>query len=241
MSTENDVSVAPFRADVAGNDGYIYTTNAGLSSRVANRRVTDVTLGLADFAGKRVIDIGCGDGTYTAELMDEGRPSRITGIDPASEAVEVAGRKNARPDITFTVSSAYDLPFPDDSFDVAYLRGVLHHMDQPAAALRESFRVAPMVVVIEPNGYNLGLKVIERCSEYHVQHGEKSYSPRTLDRWLAATGGTVTRRRWVGLVPMFCPDWCARALKRVEPVLEALPVLRAVGCGVYAFAAVRQD
>jgi SAM-dependent methyltransferase len=241
MSSEHDVSVAPFRADVEGNDGYIYTTNAGLSSRIANRRVTDVTLELADFAGKRVIDIGCGDGTYTAELMAEGRPSRITGIDPASEAVEVAGRKYGRPDVTFAVSSAYQLPFPDDSFDIAYLRGVLHHMDRPADALRESFRLAPTVVVTEPNGYNLGLKVIERCSEYHVQHGEKSYSPRTLDRWVARMGGTVTRRRWVGLVPMFCPDWCARPLKRVEPILEALPVLRSVGCGVYTFAAVRRD
>jgi SAM-dependent methyltransferase len=137
------------------------------------------------------------------------------------------------------VSSAQSLPYPDDSFDVAYFRTVLHHMDDPVAALREALRVAPLLLVIEPNGYNPGVKVIERCSSYHIEHEEKSFAPKRLDRWVGEVGGEVVSRQWVGLVPMFSPDWVAKITHRVEPVLERLPVLRAVGCAVYVFTVVR--
>ena len=239
MHQEQDPDVKAFSADAAANDGYIYTTNAPLSSRLANRRLTDATLDLADFEAKRVIDIGCGDGTYGREILDLANPAVIAGIDPAEEAVRIARRKAEEPRLVFSASSAYTLPCADDSFDIAYLRGVLHHMTRPVEALGEALRVAPLVVVIEPNGYNPGLKLIERCSKYHIEHGEKSYAPRTLDRWVAGLGGRVVDRQFVGLVPMFSPDWMARAMKRAEPGLERLPALRAVGCAVYAFTATR--
>lgn len=233
--------IDPFRVDAASHEGYVYTTNSRLSSRMANERLTHATLEMARFGGKKVIDIGCGDGTYDRELVTLTSPALLMGVEPAEEAVQVARRKADNPRLLFAVSSAYALPCPDDSFDIAYLRGVLHHMSQPTDALGEALRVAPLIVVTEPNGYNPGLKLIERCSTYHVEHGEKSYAPRTLDRWVGDVGGRVVERRWVGLVPMFSPDWVARAMKRLEPHLERLPLLRAVGCGTYAFNAVRDD
>jgi SAM-dependent methyltransferase len=231
--------VDPFAADAAANQGYIYTTNAGLSSRLANRRLTDATLAVHDFAGARVVDMGCGDGTYSHELAELGGVASVHGIDPAAEAVKVAVARTTRSDVTFAVSSAYEMPYADDTFDVALLRGVLHHMGRPVDALREALRVAPVVVVVEPNGYNPALKVLEKCSTYHVEHGEKSYAPRSLDQWVADVGGAVRTRMFAGLVPMFCPDWLARVTKRVEPVVERVPLARAVSCAVYVFAAGR--
>lgn len=238
MDTAKDY-VDPFAADAAANQGYIYTTNAGLSSRLANRRLTEATLAVHDFTGARVVDMGCGDGTYTHELAEVADIAGVQGIDPAAEAVKVARDKTTRPNVTFAVSSAYDMPYAADSFDVALLRGVLHHMGRPVDALREALRVAPVVVVVEPNGYNPVLKVLERCSTYHVEHGEKSYAPRALDRWIADVGGAVHARMFAGLVPMFCPDWLARTAKQVEPVVERVPLARAVTCAVYVFAARR--
>lgn len=239
MGTERDF-VDPFAADAATNQGYIYTTNAGLSSRLANRRLTDSVLAMADFRGKRVLDIGCGDGTYTHELTELGGVGAIHGTDPAHEAVKVAKAKANSDAETFAVSSAYALPYRDDSFDVAILRGVLHHMGQPVDAMREGLRVAPALVVVEPNGYNPALKVLERCSKYHIEHGEKSYRPKTLDTWVNDVGGSVQVKRWAGFVPMFCPDWMARVTKLVEPAVEAVPVVRHLGCAVYVFRAVRR-
>jgi len=232
-----DLSVDPFNADAVANDGYRYTTHASLSSRMANARLTEASLEMADFTGRRVIDIGCGDGTYTAEVIDAGGASSVVALDPAQSALQVARDKVGDRPVSLAAASAYALPFADACFDVAYLRGVLHHMDQPADALREALRVAKVAVVIEPNGYNPVLKVLEKYSTYHVEHGEKSYRPKLLDAWIREQGGNVDRRVFAGLVPMFCPDWMAKILKRLEPVFERVPGVRTVGCAVYVFSA----
>jgi len=235
----DDPSFAPFNRDVEKNRGYLYTTRARLSSQLANRRLTQAALEIVSLGGKRVVDIGCGDGTYTRDLFDEGRPASLHGIDPAAGGIKVAkGNTGTRP-IVYEVQSAYDLSFDDNSFDVAHLRGVLHHMDRPFDAIKEAFRVAPILVIIEPNGYNPVLKLLERYSSYHISHGEKSYPPRLLDRWVAESGGRVAASHWAGLVPFFCPDWLAKTTKAVEPLIERLPLLKRICCAVYVSLAVR--
>jgi len=217
--------------------GYEYTTDAPLSARLANRRLTEASVGVADFAGKRVLDVGCGDGTYTLEIATRCGTKTIEGIDPAPEAIEAARARHAGPGISYEIASAYELPYDDLSFELAYLRGVLHHMDRPAETIREALRVAPRIVVVEPNGYSPALKLIERFSPYHREHAERSYSARRLDDWVRDAGASVERRTWVGLVPMFAPDWVAKTAKRVEPLVERTPGLRAIGCAVYVFSA----
>lgn len=239
MTRRPDAAVSPFDRDATHNRGYLYTTNASLSSELANRRLTQAALQVSDFRGKRVLDVGCGDGTYTVELFDGGLPARIYAFDPSCEAIGIARQKVAGRDITFAVHDASNLPLPDRSFDVAHLRGVLHHVDRPVEVLREAFRLAPELIVLEPNGYNPVLKLIEKTSRYHREHGEKSYSAASLDRWVRELGGRVTTRQWVGLVPFFCPDWAARALKTIEPVIERLPIANAGSCAVYVQVAVR--
>lgn len=227
--------VEPFERDAAAGGGYRYTTDAPLSSRLANRRISEASLAAADWRAKRVIDVGCGDGTYTAELLDMGSPDSIHGVDPAPTAIEAAEARGADERLSFAVGSAYELPHADREFDLAYLRGVLHHVDDPQAALAEAMRVAPLVVVVEPNGYNAGLKVLERVSPYHREHGERSYPPRRLDRWAAELGARVVTRSYVGFVPMFSPDRYAKAAKRLEPALESRRGLRETMCAQYVF------
>jgi SAM-dependent methyltransferase len=239
MSPTQGRDLDGFEADMADNHGYLYTTNAPLSSRLANRRCTDAVLSMADLRGKAVIDIGCGDGTYTHELLELAHPASIHGIDAVVQAVASGGAKHGGPRLTFAAGSAANLPYADDSFDIAVVRGLLHHMSAAPEALREALRVARSIIVVEPNGYNPGLKLLERFHPYHLAHGEKSYPPRTLDRWVRDAGGTVEQRTWAGLVPFFCPDWAALVLKKIEPALETTPVLRSMGCAVYVFSAVR--
>ncbi len=235
MQQQGDV----FDRDTLKNAGYLYTTNASLSSRLANQRLTEIALMMADWHGKRVLDFGCGDGTYTLDLFDLGRPTAIHGFDPAQEAIKVAQHKRTDRRITFAIHGAYALPYAANSFDIAHVRGVLHHLDRPVDALHEALRVASTVLVIEPNGYNLGLKLLERYSRYHIQHGEKSYAPASLNKWVTDLGAMVMERKWVGLVPFFCPDWLARILKTVEPLVERLAFINVVGCAVYVFIAQR--
>ncbi len=233
-------TVEPFEHDVRRRGGYHYTSER-LSCRLANERISDAVLAGASFAGRRVIDVGCGDGTYTCELAALARPALIHGIDPAGAAIAVA-RERVEGDaaITFDVASAYELPHEAGEFDVGVVRGVLHHVDEPRRVIAEALRVAPTVVVVEPNGLNPGLKLLERVSAYHVDHEERSYPPIRLDRWVREQGGRTICRQWVGFVPMFAPDVYARAAKRIEPLLEALPGARSVLCAQYVFTARRQ-
>jgi ubiquinone/menaquinone biosynthesis C-methylase UbiE len=226
-----------FNADVLTHGGYLYSTNAPLSSRLAHSRISDAIMESVSFRGKTVIDIGCGDGVYTLEILGTGQPARLHGTDLASAAVGLASHKPGAGQITFDVASAYALPFADGTFDIAHLRAVLHHMDHPELAIQEALRVARAVVVAEPNGNNPGVKLFERFSAYHRAHQEKSYSSPQLTQWVTRAGGKIARQGWIGLVPTFCPDWLARLAKRFEPLAERIPLFRVFSCSIYVFVA----
>lgn len=230
----------PFDKDAAAHGGYLYTKTQRLSCRLATSRSLDVILATGQFAGRSVVDMGCGDGFYTIRYWDRAEPRSVTAVDAAASAIEVANRRKEGRNIAFQVADVHKLPFPDNSFDLALLQSILHHDDRPADVIREAFRVAPVILIHEPNGNNPGLKIIERTSSYHLEHGEKSYSPRTLVRWVREAGGEVTWRKFAGFVPMFSPDWLARLMKAVEPVVERTPVLRALGCALFVVVARRR-
>ena len=44
-------------------------------------------------------------------------------------------------------------------------------------------------------------------------------------------GLKINSSQMINLVPMFCPDWMAKLCKSVEPLVEAIPLLRTVSCG----------
>ena len=226
-----------FNDDVVENQGYYYTTNISLSSKFAGRRMTDVTLESLTIKSKRVLDIGCGDGTHTLELDLYGEPGWIVAGDVADKAIKVARERSVGRKIHYIINSAYELPFMTKSYNIAILRAVLHHLDDPKKALQEALRVADVIWVIEPNGYNPGLKFNEKFSTYHIEHQEKSYAPHLLDRWVGELGGQIIQRRWAGFVPMFCPDRLAKSMKWIEPVVEHFPLINRIGCAIYYFSA----
>lgn len=234
----NEDEVEVFDRDAAAG-GYVYARGDRVSSTLANARLTEAILAAADFRGRRVIDLGCGDGTYTLMLRTDGGAGYVLGIDPAASAIQAAKDK-ARwiKFCDFAVGGILDPP-SEGSFEFAVIRGVLHHLADPASAIGAAFRLAEQVVIVEPNGTNPVLKIIEKLSPYHRLHREQSYLPSTLDAWIEAAGGLITRRRYVNLVPMFCPDGLARTLKVVEPFIEAVPIVCNIACGQYVVTATR--
>jgi SAM-dependent methyltransferase len=228
-----------FNRDVETRGGYIYALDDKLSGRLANERWVRLILELIELKGRSVTDIGCGDAASTVRLWDRGKPRMMSALDPAIKAVAAgAARAQGRP-IRFVVANGHHLPYPDDSFDVAILEGILHHDENPAAIIREAFRVARDILVLEPNGYNPILKLIERFSKYHRDHEETSYPAARLRRWVESADGRIVKGRFGNLVPVFCPDWLTRILKFIEPAIEKLPVANRLLCAVYVFHASR--
>jgi SAM-dependent methyltransferase len=90
-------------------------------------------------AGQRAIDVGCGPGALTAELVARLGASAVAAVDPSTPFVEAARERN--PGVDVRQASAENLPFADASFDAALAQLVVHFMPDPVAGLREMARV----------------------------------------------------------------------------------------------------
>ena len=90
-------------------------------------------------AGQRVLDVGCGPGALTAELVHRLGPDAVTAIDPSPPFVEATAARFPRVDVR--TGGAEDLPFADASFDAALAQLVVHFMADPVQGLREMGRV----------------------------------------------------------------------------------------------------
>ena len=98
---------------------------------------------LADLAGiaigQRVLDVGCGPGALTTELVGRLGADAVTAVDPSETFLEAA--RGRHPGVKVERAPAEHLPFPDDAFDAAVAQLVVHFMADPVAGLAEMARV----------------------------------------------------------------------------------------------------
>lgn len=98
-------------------------------------------MGFNEFAGARLLEVGCGMGTDLLQFARGG--AEVTGVDLTSRSIEISRQHltvyGERGD--FAISDCETLPFARESFDVVYSNGVLHHTPDTAGAVREVHRV----------------------------------------------------------------------------------------------------
>jgi 2-polyprenyl-3-methyl-5-hydroxy-6-metoxy-1,4-benzoquinol methylase len=228
-------NVRRFDSDVLEGGSYVYTAER-LSARTANARISRSVAEAYDFAGKTVLDVGCGDGAYTTEFPALGT-LKVLGVDPAAAAIEAASARAELMMLANSVSFAVGNIYALDSFlsagrfDCIVIRGVLHHLPDPQRAIASLSSFDGTVVIVEPNGNNPVLKMLERYSKYHVEHEERSFSPMLIRQWLKTAGFTNIQTRMINLVPFFCPDWMVSPLRYAERIVENVPLVRDISCG----------
>jgi arsenite methyltransferase len=111
-------------------------------SRDVLRRRKLVYEALGAQPGDRVLDVGCGPGFYSRELLDQvGPEGSVTGVDQSPQMLAVARRRsegfgNAR----FEESDATELPVESESFDRALSVQVLEYVEDIPTALAEMHR-----------------------------------------------------------------------------------------------------
>ena len=99
----------------------------------------------ADFVslkdGDRVLDVGCGTGSLIEAIVRSTTSTRIVGIDPVEAFVEHSRARFPDPGIQIDQGSAFELPYPDGSFDRTLSLLVLMLIAQPDKAAGEMRRV----------------------------------------------------------------------------------------------------
>jgi len=105
-------------------------------------------------SGQRVIDVGCGPGALTADLVSLVGPDAVSAVDPSESFVAAARTRQPVVDIRRAVAEA--LPFPDGTFDAALAQLVVHFMSDPVAGLREMARVTRAGGVIAASVWDFG-------------------------------------------------------------------------------------
>jgi ubiquinone/menaquinone biosynthesis C-methylase UbiE len=155
-----------------------------------------------DVAGRRVLDLGCGEGSYARQLA--GRGARVTGIDGSATLANVARERAAAAGLDIDVrclnANALD-GIADGSFDLIVASMILMNVEDYAGAIREAYRV------LAPGGA-LCLSITHPCFSAPVSDwvGGKGRQPQhfAVDRYferiawedrIAPTFTTPTLRR----------------------------------------------
>jgi len=130
---------------------------------------------LGDPRGKKVLDVGCGDGGDAVILAKLG--AKVVGLDVSPRSIALAKRRAGLDGVADRVSficAPLGVELPETGFDVIWIDNVLHHvLDELDAVLKSLFRAArpgAQVICAEPMNLNPTLRRIRFLVPVHTEH-----------------------------------------------------------------------
>ena len=121
----------------------MFTVAAEAYDRYMGRYSIPLAPGFCDFsqiaAGQRVLDVGCGPGALTAELVARLGSAGVSAVDPSEPFVETTRERH--PGVDVRLADAGQLPFPDGAFDASLAQLVVNFMPSPIEGIGEMARV----------------------------------------------------------------------------------------------------
>ncbi len=182
----------------------------------------------AQGAGRKGLDVGCGQGAYVTRMRALGFD--VTGIDASDGQVAIARQRVGQTDVV-TTGSVLDIPAPAETFDFLYIINVLHHLptfgDQ-----RRAF--GELLRVLKPGGLVFVHEINTRNILFRFYMGYVFPSLNCIDegveRWLLPhrlaqyTEAAVVDIRYFTFLPDFVPRPLGRLLAPLERMIEASPL-----------------
>lgn len=122
-----------------------------------------------DFLGKKVLDVGSGNGYVLSKYAAEG--AEVFGIDITQAGIDLCKKRFEYLQINgnFQVADAQDIPFPDNTFDCVCSMGVLHHVPDTQKALDEIYRV------LKPGGRLIVMFYHRNSAKYQFMYRMRSW------------------------------------------------------------------
>lgn len=187
--------------------------------------------------GMTVLELGCGAGYFTRELVGSG--AHIVAIDISPELLEIARRNCSAPNVQFQIENAYALSHRDAVFDSVVGSAVLHHLEIEKA-LRDVYRVlkpAGTVFFTEPNMLNPQIAVQKNIPWIKRKLGD-SPDETALFRWPLRRLLEQTGYRDIQIDPFDflhpkTPVSLVNAVNRFGGFLEKMPVVSEFAGSLY--------
>ena len=179
---------------------------SGWSESGLERRLSTFSQLLADHdlqKSVRVLDAGCGAGTYVRFLAE--REFQAVGMDYSLPSLQRALAADPQKTGRYVGGDVYRLPFCDETFELVVSIGTFQAMGNPSQALKELVRVLRpkgLLVVECLNGRELIFQLktfVERIKG--IAPKVRTYPPQEVERWLEACGVTLLKRQGVYLPP----------------------------------------
>ena len=139
-----------------------YTVETNIENDFHRRRI-ECTLQMIEEAGNsiqdtpRILDLGCGQGHITHEMLQTFPDAEISGLDYSVSAIEYA--VDHFPEIDFAVGNAYECPYTGNYFDIVICNNLWEHVPDPLVLLNRItgiLKPTGFVVISTPSRYRLG-------------------------------------------------------------------------------------
>jgi ubiquinone/menaquinone biosynthesis C-methylase UbiE len=217
------------------SDGKVYERMMGRWSKLVGREF----LGWLDAAKNlKWIEVGCGNGAFTEELIAHCAPLEVTAVDPSEGQLSFARTRSGVRLAQFRLADAQALPFPDSSFDAAAMALVITFIPDPAKA------VAEMARVVRPGGLvatymwdtlgggvplsPLGTAFKSMGKEYARASSEASRRDVMQDLWQRAGLQAIeTRQIRIPVTYSSFEDFCESNLVPIGPAGQVLKAMSA--------------
>jgi SAM-dependent methyltransferase len=154
-----------------------------------------------DFEGKDVLEAGCGKGRHS-RLLERFHPRRLLSVDLSDAVLLAAHNTQETPNVFCLRADLLDLPVADGAMDVVFCLGVLHHLEDPEAGLKELWRALK-------SGGTLCLWVYGREGNGWIVHlvdpVRKGITSKIPTRWLRPLLWPVSLALFLAIKVLYAP------------------------------------
>lgn len=154
-----------------------------LGAKYKAQNVLDVCKGINP---KKVLEVGAGDGSILHFLNEWNFAEELYALEIAQSGVDKINERNLSHLKEVQTFDGYQIPYPDDSFDLIILAHVLEHVEHERVLLRELKRVAKYIVIEVPKDYRFG---VDKRMKHFLDYGHiNMYTPTSLRFLLKSEG-----------------------------------------------------